>query len=128
MITSITSAALLSPSVGRALTGLPDLAAAFAEGLASLVMAGLSASTSSAGLSWRSPLNAACRMFPASVKPANSISATSSGFSQCTSLVLRGAFLPPNGLLSAAAAFSTGMMRLTLSCPKPVPTIPTKAR
>ena len=91
-------------------------------------MAGFSASTSSAGLSWRSPLNAACRILPPSVQPANSISATSSGFSQCTSRVLRGASLPPNGLLSEAAAFSAGMIRLTVSWPKPVPTMPTKAR
>src|SRR5260370_346411 len=46
MITPITSADLLSPGVRRALTGLPDLAAAFAIGLASLVMPGFSASTS----------------------------------------------------------------------------------
>ena len=42
-------------------------------------------------------------MLPPSVQPANSISATSSGFSQCTSRVFFGASLPPNGLLSEAA-------------------------
>src|SRR3954454_19897296 len=67
-------------------------------------------------------------MLPPSVHPANSTSATSSGFSQCTSRVFFGASLPPNGLLSDAAAFNDGMMRRTTSCPKPVPTRPTKAR
>jgi hypothetical protein len=47
--------------------------------------AGVSASTSSAGLSSRRPLNAACRTWPSPVQPANSISATSSGFSQTMS-------------------------------------------
>src|SRR6266481_4202473 len=84
---------------------LPDAAAdlaavSFNKGLAILVMAGFSAVTSLAGLSRRSPLNAACRMLPSLVQPANSISATSSGFSQCTSRVLRGAFAPANGLRS----------------------------
>ena len=83
----------------------PITSADFAGGvcrlaLAILVMTGFSAFTSPAGLSWRSPLNAACRILPPSVKPANSISATSSGFSQCTSRVLRGASLPPNGTLA----------------------------
>ena len=59
--------------------------------------AGVSASTSLAGLSWRRPLNAACRIMPAPVNPANSISATSSGFNQCIPAFLRGASLPPNG-------------------------------
>ena len=40
-----------------------------AAGFAILVMAGFSASTSSAGLSCRSPLNAACRILPSSVQP-----------------------------------------------------------
>ena len=39
----------------------------------------------SAGLSSRSPLNEACRTLPSAVQPANSISATSSGFTQWTS-------------------------------------------
>ena len=43
-----------------------------------------SASTSSAGLSSRNPLKAAWRTMPAPVHPANSISATSSGLTQCT--------------------------------------------
>ncbi len=43
-----------------------------------------SASTSRAGLSSRSALKAAWRTSPSAVKPANSISATSSGFSQWT--------------------------------------------
>ncbi len=126
--TPITSADL--PVAGFALlvtaaAALPDFPA---EGFAILPIEGVSASTSSAGLSCRKPLNAACLILPPSVKPANSISATSSGFSQCTSRVLRGASLPPNGLVSEAAAFNAGMMRLTVSCPKPVPTMPTKAR
>ena len=78
---------------------LPDLTSGFASLASSQA---LSASTSSAGLSCRSPLNAACRTLPPSVQPANSISATSSGFSQCTSRVFFGASLPPNGLLSGA--------------------------
>ena len=44
--------------------------------------AGVSASTSAAGLSSRRPLNAAWRIAPSPVKPANSISATSSGLTQ----------------------------------------------
>ena len=42
---------------------------------------GVSVSTSAAGLSSRSPLNAAWRTMPSPVQPANSISATSSGLS-----------------------------------------------
>ena len=62
--------------------------------------AGISATTSLAGLSSRRPLNAACRIFPSPVNPAYSISATSSGRSQCTSLFLGGALSPAKGLWS----------------------------
>ena len=77
----------------------------------------ISPRTSLAGLSCRRPLNAACRTLPSLVQPANSISATSSGFSQWISGPPFGAFLPLNGLFAAAAAFSAGMMRLTVSAP-----------
>ena len=43
---------------------------------------------------------------PSPVKPANSISATSSGFTQWTSAALRGAPGPVNGLSSVSSAFS----------------------
>ena len=62
--------------------------------------------TSPAGLSSRSPLKAACRTLPSAVQPANSISATSSGSTQVQSLALRGAPLPPNGLLFVFSALS----------------------
>src|SRR5215469_1862629 len=104
-------AANLRPDLGSDLNSDlgPDF---FSKGLVTAVMTGSSALTSLAGLSSRSPLNAACRMLPSPVQPANSISATSSGFSQCISRVLRGAFLPANGLSSDALAFSAGMIRL----------------
>ena len=129
MTTPITSALFRPAGFARAAAGFFDLTAPFATaGCATLVIAGISALTSRASLSCRSPLNAACRTLPSPVQPANSISATNSGFSQCTSRILRGAFLPPNGLSSDAAAFSAGMIAFTLSWPKPVPTMPTKAR
>src|SRR5260221_7042769 len=67
------------------------------EGLAGFFIDDFSAITSSAGLSCRKPLNAAWRILPSSVQPANSISATSSGFNQWTSRVFAGTSLPPNG-------------------------------
>ncbi len=122
MATPITSAGFFADDLTTTIEGLE------VEGLAVFFIDGFSAITSSAGLSCRKPLNAACRILPSSVQPANSISATSSGFSQCTSRVFAGASLPLNGLLSAAASFSAGMIRRTVSWPKPVPTIPTYSR
>ena len=87
--------------------------------------AGASVSTSAAGLSSRSPLKAAWRTMPSPVQPANSISATSSGFSQCTFGLLRGAPIPVKGDLSRSAAFSRGNNCVDLSLLKPVPTRPT---
>ena len=49
------------------------------------------------------------------MNPANSISATSSGFNQCIPVFLRGASLPPNGLVADAAAFSFGISCATFS-------------
>ena len=98
------------------------------EGLAIFVFSGsaaTSASTSSAGLSLRNPLNAACRMLPAPVQPANSISATRSGFAQCMLASFGGLAPAANGLVLLATARSFGISeRITLS-PKPVPTRPT---
>src|SRR5689334_18653871 len=65
-----------------------------------------SASTLLAGLSSRSPLNDAWRTMPSPVQPANSISATSFGFSQWTLASALGAFAPLKGLVLLAAAFS----------------------
>ncbi len=78
------------------------LAAAFGAGLAifaSVALTGFSASTSSAGLSARSPLKAAWRTLPSPVKPANSISATSSGRAQCMLLSLGGLAPAAKGLV-----------------------------
>ena len=52
-----------------------------------------------AGLSSRNPLKEACRIRPSLVQPANSISATSAGFSQCSSAPRFGAFVPVKGLV-----------------------------
>src|SRR5262245_13614575 len=87
------------------------LAAAFGLGLAMVVVsgfAGRSALISSAGLSLRSPLKAACRTLPSAVQPANSISATSSGRAQCMLASLRGLAPAANGLLSLSTALSLG--------------------
>src|SRR5450759_2288250 len=84
----------------------------------------VSVSTSLAGLSLRRPLNDACRTIPSPVHPAYSISATNSGFNQRTSLPPRGALLPEKGLLDAATAFNSGMMRFTTLALYPVPTVP----
>src|SRR5664279_766817 len=84
----------------------------------------VSVSTSLAGLSLRRPLNDACRTIPSPVHPAYSISATKSGFSQCTSLPPGGALLPEKGLVDAATAFNSGMMRFTTLALYPVPTVP----
>src|ERR1700710_761231 len=54
---------------------------------------------------------------PAPVNPANSISATNSGFNQCTPAFLRGASLPPNGFVSDAAALSCGIRRAIFPAP-----------
>src|ERR1700682_5088971 len=81
------------------------------------IVCGVSVSTSRAGLSLRRPLNDACRTIPSPVHPAYSISATNLGFTQCTSFPPGGAPLPEKGLLDAAAAFNSGMMRLTLTAP-----------
>src|SRR5262249_26376909 len=58
---------------------------------------GFSALTSDAGLSSRRSLKAAWRRMPSSLQPANSTSATSSGFTQWTSFSPRGALAPVNG-------------------------------
>src|ERR1700727_2850792 len=76
-------------------------------------LAGFSASTSSAALSSRRPLNAACRTMPSPVQPANSISATSSGFVQVTPASLRGAPIPVNGDFAAATDLRRGRRLLT---------------
>src|SRR5471030_1797236 len=62
----------------------------------------VSISTSRTDLSLRKPLKDACRTIPSPVHPAYSISATNSGFTQCTSLPPGGAPLPKKGLLDAA--------------------------
>ncbi len=87
--------------------------------------AGVSASTSAAGLSSRRPLNEAWRMEPSPVKPAYWISATSSGRTQWTPAAFFGAPLPLNGLTSVSSAVSRGMICATTSRPKPVPMRPT---
>src|SRR5437879_9461089 len=125
--TPITSAAFFTDDLTTTIEGFEVEGFEF-ESLVVFFIDGFSATTSSAGLSWRNPLNAACLMLPSSVQPANSISATNSGFSQWTSRVFAGASLPPNGLSSEAAFFNAGMMRRTVSWPKPVPTIPTYSR
>jgi hypothetical protein len=61
---------------GGAVTALPARFLGFAVGI------GFSCTTSLAGLSSRSPLNAAWRMWPCAVKPVNSTSATSFGSTQ----------------------------------------------
>ncbi len=58
------------------------------------------ATTSLAGLSRRSPLNDAWRIMPDAVQPANSISATSVGFSHRMFFDVGGAFAPPKGLVA----------------------------
>ena len=95
------------------------------EGLGRSVVsgdAGVSARTSFAGLSSRNPLKAACRTMPSAVNPANSISATSFGFTQVQSLPLRGAFLPPNGLSLVLRPLSFLSRSPALRALKPVPT------
>ena len=87
--------------------------------------AGVSATTSAAGLSSRSPLKEACRTWPASVQPANWTSATSSGRTQWMLAAGRGVPGPVNGLLLDATAFSLGSKRDATSRPNPVPTRPT---
>src|SRR5512146_1692964 len=91
-------------------SGLPDatdlpaglgFAAAVVEALA-----GFSAATSRAGLSARNPLKAAWRTTPAPVHPANSISATSSGFTQWTVEPCFGAPGPVKGFCLAAMDFN----------------------
>ena len=100
--TPITSADLPSPIASRA--ALAALAAALAPPSASRFgelghrRGHLRLAPRRPACPARSPLNAACRTLPSSVQPANSISATSSGFSQCTSRRFFGASLPPNGL------------------------------
>ncbi len=70
-----------------------------------------------AGLSWRRPLNAACRII-AVAGQAGELDLGDQLRLQPMHVraFLRGASLPPNGLLSDAAALSAGMMRRTLSC------------
>src|SRR4051812_10920007 len=77
--------------------------------------AGFSALTSAAGLSVRRSLKAAWRTMPSAVQLANSISATSSGFTQLIELFPRGALGPVNGLLSVFSGFSLGRTRFTFS-------------
>src|SRR5688572_20487114 len=77
--------------------------------------AGFSAFTSEAGLSVRRSLNAACRTMPSAVQLANSISATSSGFTQLIPLAYLGAFGPVNGLLSVLSGLILGRTRFTFS-------------
>ena len=89
---------------------------AVVTGVALLGLAGLSASTSAAGLSSRSPLKAAWRTMPSAVQPANSISATSSGLSQWTSGSFVGAPMPVNGDFVVSTAFSRGSSCLTFGC------------
>ncbi len=71
---------------------------------ASVTFTGFSASTSSAGLSSRSPLKAACRTLPSPVQPANSISATRSGVAQCMLPSLGGLAPAANGLVLLSTA------------------------
>jgi len=64
-------------------------------------------------------------MFPSPVKPAYSISATSSGFSQWMLAASRGAPGPMKGDSSVSNALSLGIRRETTSRPNPVPIRPT---
>jgi hypothetical protein len=73
--------------------------------------AGSTVSTSRAGLSSLRALNAACRSRPSAVKPSYSISATSSGCTQCTLPSFRGEVLPLKGHLAVSSACSFGRMR-----------------
>src|ERR1041384_4042219 len=94
------------PAAGAAALRPPLLAAFGLDlgcGLAMVVVsgfAGRSALISSAGLSVRSPLKAACRTLPSVVQPANSISATSLGAAQCMLASLRGLAPTAEGALS----------------------------
>src|SRR6185312_10311135 len=78
-----------------------------------------------AGLSSRSPLKAAWRMLPPSVQPANSISATSCGFSQWIRRPDGTGTRVPNGFSLLASFFSFGRSCRTFAAPKPVPMRPT---
>src|ERR1700681_3989476 len=80
-------------------------------------LGGFSVSTSLAGLSSRRPLNAAWRTMPSPVQPANSISATSSGFVQVTPASFRGAPIPVNGDFAAATDLRRGRRLLTFVPP-----------
>ena len=82
------------------------------------------ANTSDAAYPLGVPLKAACRTMPSPVQPANSISAISFGFTQVTSLALRGAPLPPKGTLSVESATSFFSKPPELRLLKPVPTRP----
>ena len=111
-------------------TAGPDATGFDLEGLgwAILVLSGLagfSASISSAGLSLRRPLKAACRTLPSPVQPANSISATSSGRVQCMLPSLRGLTLAANGLVLLSTFSSSGSTLRITAALKPVPTRPT---
>jgi hypothetical protein len=88
--------------------------------------AGVSASTSAAGLSSRRALKAAWRIWPSAVKPSYSISATSSGRTQWTSpsLPARRAFLAVERALGDLQRLQRGRITATLSRPKPVPIRP----
>ncbi len=107
--------------------GSVAFAGAAGTGSIAFCFVGAIASTSAAGLSSRRPLKAAWRIEPSPVHPANSISATSVGSSQCALRVSAGSVLRSNGVLSRAAAFSLGMMAATVLAEKPVPMRPTKA-
>ena len=70
----------------------------------SATVAGISATTSAAGLSRRNPLKAAWRIMPDPVQPANSISATSFGSSHRTLLFFGRRVLAAERTLSRPSA------------------------
>ena len=86
--------------------------------------AGFSASTSSAGLSSRKPLNAAWRTMPSPVQPANSISATSPASPSELAWPVAARWCPRTDFLSDSCSLMRGKMRDDRFVLKPVPTRP----
>src|SRR5690606_24628769 len=120
---------LLDALVSELAVALPR--ACFGAGSAistSAASAGASVTISRADLSVLRPLNAAGRMLPPPVQPANWISATSLGSTQCMSAPLRGAVLPAKGFWSVSSCVSLGHRSRSRAPPKPVPTRPTYTR